>query len=293
MITIYSRGQLGNQMFQFAFAFSLARKIKTFFLIEKIDTKDALNYFTLAKSKYSIGYTISVLFYYCKLYFHPRLYKVLLKALQILTKSSVTILEDSCWENPTENITLATRNGIYKGYFQSLSYFIDDVEDIKAIFTIKKIYRKEFESKFLDIFSKKVLAIHVRRNDYIKLKDEKLGGEDFSLQMSYYENALKTIKDIEKYQICIVGDDLEFIRKNFEYIKDKVLISESEIVDFQVIQNADIAIIANSTFAWWAAFLNPKKHKKIIAPKNWLGFKIQKEFPCGISNDLDWMFIET
>jgi hypothetical protein len=111
-----------------------------------------------------------------------------------------------------------------------------------------------------------------------------LGGVNLVLPQSYFINACNRIKDIDSYKIIVVTDDKKNACKIFSFLKNKMIISESEIIDFQIIQNSDTVIIANSTFSWWAAFLN-KKNPQVCAPEYFVGFKIRKELPEGIIPD--------
>ena len=65
----------------------------------------------------------------------------------------------------------------------------------------------------------------------------------------------------------------------FNNVKNAHYSENSVISDLQFIINADICILSCSTFSWWGAWLNEKKTKTIFVPKNFLGFKVNKEFP--------------
>jgi len=65
-------------------------------------------------------------------------------------------------------------------------------------------------------------------------------------------------------------------------VENALFANNDMITDFQIIMNADACIISNSSFAWWAAYLNSKKDKKIYCPEHWLGFKIKREYPENI-----------
>jgi len=79
-----------------------------------------------------------------------------------------------------------------------------------------------------------------------------------------------------------VSDDIDFARTEFTHIPNSEFSQSDMITDFQIIMNADVSILSNSSFAWWAAYLNPKKNKIIYCPQYWLGFKVKKEYPENI-----------
>ncbi len=69
----------------------------------------------------------------------------------------------------------------------------------------------------------------------------------------------------------LFSDDLAWCRENFQ--GDNIFLSDTgnAVEDFVRMTLCDHHIIANSTFSWWGAWLNPKVNKLIVAPKQWFG----------------------
>jgi len=93
--------------------------------------------------------------------------------------------------------------------------------------------------------------------------------------------AIKQQYPIDKYcYLNIRGGDVKFVVVTDdppyakEYFPDYPVLSNSVNVDFRLMTGAKYLIIANSSLAWWAAWLN--QGNTVVAPHGWLNVNINK-----------------
>jgi hypothetical protein len=260
MFGIKIQGRLGNQLFQYAFALAQKKRMQKRFYLHKIYRIRIGQYFNVPKQNYFFHYLQKGIFLLLNK-FHPKV---------ITQDQSIP---------PSQNVTLFTKNNILiDGFFQSEQFFENVKDEIKKQFTVKEKFRiaiRDFTTN-----EKENIVVHIRRTDYINWGSDELG-YGLALPGTYYANALAEL-DIAGKNIIFISDDIVFTKENFKI--DGALYSEnnSEIYDLQLLMQADYLILSNSTFAWWGAYLNPTV-KKVCTPEYWLGFKINKEWPCGIN----------
>jgi hypothetical protein len=80
------------------------------------------------------------------------------------------------------------------------------------------------------------------------------------------------------------SDDLACCRQRFKGRAIAYVDSGNELVDLCMMSLCTAHIIANSSFSWWGAWLNPDKNKLVFAPKLWFAGRLadpQIEFSCG------------
>jgi len=283
MIAVRLEGRLGNQLFQYAFTFASAQKLNTKFYLDKsIDNFLLPQYFEvkedflqgLDKKIFSIqGY---------KNIFKVHLKRAVYKGLKILLLGNrkIIIKNETAIADALKQIKNSTQ---YIGYFQSQDYFYEYETELRRLFRIKKEYVDAFDIVRAGLRKNaKKAVIHIRRGDYVDL--------NISLPMTYYRNAITNI-GAGDIQYIFISDDPDFIRDEFADIPDKYISTHNEIIDLQLLANADFCILSNSSFRWWGAWLNTVPGKRVYAPKNWLGFGENKEFPVGIGNGLDFNWI--
>lgn len=269
MVGVEFKGRLGNQFFQYVFLKYLKEK-----------NNRATYFFPNPHHAYLAKYFD--LGFYDNLTLGSKLYSGFTRILpSILNFKHIHVPN---FVSPKE---FAPVDGtIYHGYFQS-DFYVKKLAN-KLNLPIRKRYKIAFDNQFGDIFkTSKTVVVHIRRTDYINY-----GRRDISLPIAYFKRQLESIPELDQYKVFFVSDDMKHVREAFPDRPNFIFSQNDEITDFQLIKNADVAIISNSTFAWWAAY-TCDKHNLVIAPKNWFGFRIGKEHPKGIMTDkFDWREVE-
>lgn len=275
MVAVRLQGRLGNQLFQYAFIYATAKQLNTAFYLDKTIYNFLLpEYFEvqtdfvvpLDHTLFSIRGFKGFFSVRLKLKFYSMLHKRLLSRKEIVLNN---------YEAISHNLKLLQDNALYVGFFQSEDYFKDIEEEIRKLYSIKKPFVDAFKKvqKQLDLPGKRVV-VHVRRTDYLDL--------DWSLPLGYYKKAIDHV-GIAGVHFVFISDDPTFVEEEFAYISNKYISTHDEITDLQFLMSADTCILSNSSFSWWGAWLNNKQSKKIIAPKLWLGYNKEKEYPIGIT----------
>ncbi len=154
-------------------------------------------------------------------------------------------------------LNYARTHGISDSYFpQDPEWFAESSDYVKAIYGS-------------GISSVDMVGIHVRRDDY--LDENRI---QYGLSVDYYEKAMKYFPG-RSFIVC--SDDIAWCKEQ-EVFKDcEFSEGKTEIEDMNLLASCkDGLIIANSTFSWWSAYLNPHGCK-VIAPEKW--DKEDKLFP--------------
>jgi hypothetical protein len=102
----------------------------------------------------------------------------------------------------------------------------------------------------------------VRRTDYLRSPFfADLG------QSTYYDEAIRQF-DADTIFLCF-SDDIPWCKTRFRDRRFVYIEGLRDIADLFFISLCGGHIIADSSFSWWGAWLNPHKHKKVVAPEKW------------------------
>lgn len=157
--------------------------------------------------------------------------------------------------------------------FQNEKYFVNIEKEIRQQFTLKNPLSSDAQMIVNQIHTHypQSVSLHIRRGDYIQnpITFKHHGICD----LDYYQSAIDYIKTyIETPFFFIFSDDITWAKENLKIENDALYVSNPSIPDYEeliLMSTCQHNIIANSTFSWWAAYLNQYDKKIIIAPKQW------------------------
>jgi len=245
------RGRLGNQLFQIAATIGIARSIDQDFTFPEWEYQHCF------RKPLPTGKPVNPEF---------------------------VMIEKSCDYTPVTNDLVTPDEDLnLEGYFQSEKYFLHAEEEVRKYFEFSDEILERIDKKYSSVLKEYETAIHVRRGDYLNLKDVY-----HTLSHLYYFKATEIINvkkavifsdDIEWCKTIFRDEDCHFIneREHDSYEISYTSTAEQNAKRFTFEDVTELAlmslfkntVIANSSFGWWAAWLNKTPHKVIIAPKLW------------------------
>lgn len=261
---IYTRlhGRLGNQMFQYAAARALALRVGT---SVALDARGALHrgegvltrVFDLdladprdlppAKHERALGYAL-----WRALGLRPQLRR-----------------ERGLGYNPA--FETWGDDSYLHGYWQSERYFADIAETIRKDFTFPAFTSTQNAGMADRIRETTAISLHVRRGDYLTL------GAHVLCDQTYYETALtKILENVSGTPtVFVFSDDPQWAKDNLPLPCEKVVVDfngpETDFEDMRLMTLCAHNIIGNSSFSWWAAWLNTHAGKTVVGPRKWFG----------------------
>lgn len=274
MITVKITGWLWNQMFQYAVgrALSLKRETDLSLDISAFDTyrlhEYSLENFAILR-QYSKK---SDLPWYENSSSNKYIDFIFQKTKNFAAKYNSSHFRENGFEPFNENVLRLPDGSFLDGYFQSDKYFSEYADTIRKDFEVIIPPTEENIVMKQHIESVNAVSLHIRRGDYVKNSDTNaLHGV---CNAEYYKNSVAYIASmIQDPVFFIFSDDIDWAKENLRTGYEQYYIdfndASQNYEDIRLMKTCQHHIIANSTFSWWGAWLNPKKDKIVTIPSVW------------------------
>lgn len=251
MIVVKIKKGLGNQLFMYAFARANALSTKTTLALE-------ISYF-FSKNRRKIG-PQKEKFWINKYKIH---YDKVIFTDYFKYKNQLEDVINFCEEDQE----LPNSDHIFfNGFWQDEEYFKHIREILLEEFTLRKPIT---DVNLTKIQSTNSVSVHIRRGDFLQLKDRPVLNEKF------YCEAANLILEMEKdCHFFLFSDDDKWVEEKL--MKKQPFVNRSTQIkrnicyhDLELSKSCKHHIIPNSTFSWWSAWLSTNEDKIIINPKYW------------------------
>jgi hypothetical protein len=244
-VTVEFKGQLGNNLFQVATASALAW-----------DNKATPSFPELKeKTKYK-----------------KKVYKHVLFRCNTQKLKKKNLFE---WHDPSfsyDEIEYTPNMKLF-GYFQSEKYFAHHRENILELFAPNEKDLNYIKKKYEWIIDHPN-SVGVQIRDYYK--EDKTGKRHVQYGIDYLSKAMKLFP--EDTLFVVSSNNIKFAKKNIpDFAKNVVFLNEQFYIEFFILSLCKHNIITNSTFGWWAAWLNKNTDKIVICPHHWINGRVYKD----------------
>lgn len=254
MITTNLTGNLGNHMWQLAVSKSIAKKLGYEWGINPIPSYD---YFNGKSQMYFMDVDYGLPVKEIVNEYHEKSIKIFHK-----DEVDITIIDKNIF-NIKDNTIILGHKAAKGANLQDENYFSAIEVEVKNWFKTKPEYSEQYENKLKKLgitLDENLCVINFRGGEYRNIPNVLLRKEYWRDSINYM---LSNNKDMK---FLLITDDVECANQFMPFQIPALHIDVG--FDFYVVNQAKWLIISNSTFGWWAAWLNSNVNK-IVAPKYW------------------------
>ena len=256
---------LGNQLFQYAFGYSLYKRTGKGFIIDPMYSGILRHYqldaFHIDFDKRFVGEkTDNILGLGARNSARFRLKyrdcKIRCEKYKLIKETAPMKYDETVYQDMPS---------YYMGFWQSYEYFDAFYDDIRRQFRLKKkisAKAQEYDDKIQNlVLGMQSVSLHIRRTDYNRTQN------NVCLTDAFYKQALESMqREIGDFALFIFTDDKDFVRENFHFHEYTIVEGLSDLEEFDLMQKCQNHIIANSTYSWWGAYLAEDKGGIVYAP---------------------------
>jgi len=274
MIIVRFKGGMGNQMFQYAFGRQLAGQLNTELTFDPTNLLYRNNPPDFVYRNYDLdvfqpqetsflappGLLAPV--------FNLRIRK-LSQGIRWLVARNYPVVKEQHFHFDPKVLEQPEEGVIYDGWWQSSKYFDGVEEQLRQDFRFSREIIPESSELLTRIESSNAICLNVRRTDFLKVDTLNATNKDYFLRGADYLG-----HKLSEPRFFVFSDDVAWCRENIK------LDFPTEFVDhehkgfkfgnyMQLMMRCKHYLIPNSSYAWWAAWLNTGEGKVVVAPENW------------------------
>ncbi|MGT2429917.1 alpha-1,2-fucosyltransferase [Cupriavidus basilensis] len=171
-------------------------------------------------------------------------------------------------------IESATSPVYLDGYWQCERYFAPIADILRKELALKEPLDAANSALAAEIASagSRAVSLHIRRGDYVK--NAHTAQYHGVCSLDYYRAAVKHVAErVGSPHFFVFSDDHEWVQANFDIGYPTTLVqvngADRGVCDMALMKACAHHIIANSSFSWWGAWLNPSRDKIVVAPQCW------------------------
>lgn len=179
-----------------------------------------------------------------------------------------------------------------EGWFQSEHYFARNRDRIARWFSPRPRHQEQLADRMSrwPRSPNEMVGIHIRRGDYANIRGAlSNASQGWMLPTRYYRDALERVP--RGTGLAVFSDDPDWAERELADLRPWVSRGNDPVVDMLLLAQCKWNITSNSSFSWWSGWLNRSLDKVVLAPRFHLGWRVGRWVPDGIQVE-GWHYLD-